>query len=136
MDGKEKATALIIKLMDEKEKLCIERDLLKEEIAGLAKLHDERKALLQDAAAVIVELMDEKEKISIECNLLMDESITALKQRHEDIKEIIGARVNKDKAMDAMKKMVEDKQEEMMLVEALKKRFRNYSPINPSSTWL
>lgn len=122
IDGKEKATALIVKLMDKKDKLCIERNLLKEKIIGLAKVQDDRKALPQDATAIVVELMDEKEKINIERNLLMAESITPLKQLHEDIKEIIGARVEKDKAMDAVKKMAEGRQEEMMLVVALKKK--------------
>lgn len=87
----------------------------------IRKLHEERKASLQEAAAVIIELMDEKEKIGIERDLLMDESMTTLKQCREDIKEIMEACVENAKAMNAMKKMAEERQEEMAFVEGMKK---------------
>ena len=56
--------------------------------------------------AVIGELRDDMAK-------LCTKSVTAVKQHHEDVKEIMHARLKKSRAMEAMKKMVDERREEM-----------------------
>jgi hypothetical protein len=65
--------------------------------------------------AVIGELRDDMAK-------LHTESVVAVKQHHADVKEIIHARLEKSHAMEAMKKMGDERREEMKVMEAMKKQ--------------
>ena len=65
--------------------------------------------------AIIRELREDMEK-------LRTENVAAVKQHHVDVKDIIHARLEKSRAMEAMKKMADERQEEMKVVEAMKKQ--------------
>jgi hypothetical protein len=106
MDDKKKVMALIRKLTYEKEKLYSERHLLKE-VAGWKMLNQERNASLEEVGVAIGELMDENEKLVIQRDQILHESLDTLKQRREDMKEIIRAREKNYRAMDAMKKLAD-----------------------------
>ena len=111
----DKATGEIVELREDKAKLCHELDLLKEEIAGWEKLREKSSASVKMLTTVIGELRDDMAK-------LRTENVAAVKQHHVDVKEIIHACLEKSRAMEAMKKMADERREEMKVVEAMKKQ--------------
>jgi chromosome segregation ATPase len=110
----DKATGKIVELREDKAKLCHELDLLKEEIAGWEKLREKSSASVKMLTAIIGELRDDMAK-------LRTENMAAIKQHHADMKEIIHAHLKKSRTMEAMKKMADERREEMKVVEAMKK---------------
>ena len=110
----EKVTGEIVELEEDKVKLRHELDLLKEEIAGWEKLREKSSALVKMLTVVIGELRDDMAK-------LRTENVAAVKQHHADVKENMHARLEKSHAMEAVKKMADERREEMKVMEAMKK---------------
>ena len=84
----EQATGTIRQLMQSKEKLQAERDLLRAKIIGSAEQQEETTALLKRTSVIVKKLMDENDMLHNECQRLVEESMDVPKQRLEDMKEL------------------------------------------------
>ena len=88
----DEATDVIRQRRESNAKLRAERDLLRAKIAGRAKQAEETAALLQRTGVIIKKLMDENDMLCTERQRLVEESVNALNQHLEDMKELIAAR--------------------------------------------
>ena len=88
----EQATGIIRQVREGNERLRAERDLLREKIVRSADQQEETSALLKRTCFIVKKLMDENDMLRIERQRLVEESMDALKQRLEDMTELIAAR--------------------------------------------
>ena len=88
----EQATGIIRQLREGNERLRAERDLLREKIIRSADQQEETSALLKRTDIIVKKLMDENDMLRIKRQRLVEESVDVLKQRLEDMKELIAAR--------------------------------------------
>ena len=79
-------------LREGNERLWAERDLLREKIVRSADQQEETSALLKRTSVIVKKLMDENDMLRNEHQRLVEESVDVLKQRLEDMKELITAR--------------------------------------------
>ena len=88
----EQATDVIRQLREGNERLRAERDLLRAKIVRSADQQEETSALLKRTGVIVKKLMDENDMLPNERQRLVEESVDILKQRLEDMKELIAAR--------------------------------------------
>ena len=115
--SEKKATGEILRLQEDKAKLCHEIDLLKEKNAGWKKLHENSSSSMKMLQALVMEQKEELAKLRIE-------HPAAVKVRNAAVEQMMKARVEKSRVMDRMKKMAEETRKEMEVVEAMKKQLR------------
>ena len=115
--SEKKATGEILRLQEDKAKLCHEIDLLKEKNAGWKKLHENSSSSMKMLQALVMEQKEELAKLRIE-------HPAAVKVRNAAVEQMMKARVEKSRIMDRMKKMAEETRKEMEVVEAMKKQLR------------
>ena len=115
--SEKKATSKILRLQEDKAKLCHEINLLKEKNAGWKKLHENSSSSMKMLQALIMEQKKELAKLLIE-------HPAAVKVRNAAVEQMMKARVEKSRVMDRMKKMAEETRKEMEVVEAMKKQLR------------
>ena len=115
--SEKKATGEILRLQEDKAKLCHEIDLLKEKNAGWKKLHENSSSSMKMLQALVMEQKEELAKLRIE-------HPAAVKVRNAAVEQMMKARVEKSHVMDRMKKMAEETRKEMEVVEAMKKQLR------------
>ena len=113
--SEKKATGEILRLQEDKAKLCHEIDLLKEKNAGWKKLHENSSSSMKMLQALVMEQKEELAKLRIE-------HPAAVKVRNAAVEQMMKARVEKSRVMDRMKKMAEETRQEMEVVEAMKKQ--------------
>ena len=88
----EQATGVIWQLREGNERLRAERDLLRAKNVRSADQQEETSALLKRTGVIVKKLMDENDMLRNERQRLVEESVDVLKQRLEDMKELIAAR--------------------------------------------
>ena len=110
-----KATGEILRLQEDKAKLCHEIDLLKEKNAGWKKLHENSSSSMKMLHALVMEQKEELAKLCIE-------HPAAVKVRNAAVEQMVKARVEKSRVMDTMKKMAVETRKEMEVVEEMKKQ--------------
>ena len=88
----EQATGVIRQLREGNERLRAERDLLRAKIVRSAERQEETSALLKRTSVIIKTLMDVNVVLCMKRKRLVEESMDALKQHLEDMKELIAAR--------------------------------------------
>ena len=115
--SEKKATGEILRLQEDKAKLCHEIDPLKEKNAGWKKLHENSSSSMKMLQALVMEQKEELAKLRIE-------HPAAVKVRNAAVEQMMKARVEKSRVMDRMKKMAEETRKEMEVVEAMKKQLR------------
>ena len=115
--SEKKATGEILRLQEDKAKLCHEIDLLKEKNAGWKKLHENSSSSMKMLQALVMEQKEELAKLRIE-------HPAAVKVRNAAVEQMMKARVEKSRVMDTMMKMAEETRKEMEVVEAMKKQLR------------
>ena len=115
--SEKKATGEILRLQEDKAKLCHEIDLLKEKNAGWKKLHENSSSSMKMLQALVMEQKEELAKLRIE-------HPAAVKVRNAAVEQMMKARVEKSRVMDRMKMMAEETRKEMEVVEAMKKQLR------------
>ena len=115
--SEKKVTGEILRLQEDKAKLCHELDLLKEENAGWKKLHENSSSSMKMLQALVMEQKEELAKLRIE-------HPAAVKVRNAAVEQMMKARVEKSRVMDTMMKMAEETRKEMEVVEAMKKQLR------------
>ena len=115
--SEKKATGEILRLQEDKAKLCHEIDLLKEKNAGWKKLHENSSSSMKMLQALVMEQKEELAKLRIE-------HPAAVKVRNAAVEQMMKARVEKSRVMDRMKKMAEETRKEMEVMEAMKKQLR------------
>ena len=113
--SEKKAIGEILRLQEDKSKLCHETDLLKEKNAGWKKLHENSSSSMKMLQALVMEQKEELAKLRIE-------HPAAVKVRNAAVEQMMKARVEKSRVMDRMKKMAEETRKEMEVVEAMKKQ--------------
>ena len=119
--SEKKATGEILRLQEDKAKLCHELDLLKEENASWKKLHES--SSMKMLQALVMEQKEELAKLRIE-------HPAAVKVRNAAMEQMMKARVEKSHIMDRMKKMAEETRKEMEVVEAMKKQLRLHGELD------
>ena len=115
--SEKKATGEILRLQEDKAKLCHEIDLLKEKNAGWKKLHENSSSSMKMLQALVMEQKEELAKLRIE-------HPAAVKVLNAAVEQMMKARVQKSSVMDTMMKMAEETRKEMEVVEAMKKQLR------------
>ena len=115
--SEKKAIGEILRLQEDKAKLCHEIDLLKEKNAGWKKLHESSSSSMKMLQALVMEQKEELANLRIE-------HPAAVKVRNAAVEQMMKARVEKSRVMDRMKKMAEETRKEMEVVEAMKKQLR------------
>ena len=115
--SEKKATGEILRLQEDKAKLCHEIDLLKEKNAGWKKLHENSSSSMKMLQTLVMEQKQELAKLRIE-------HPAAAKVRNAAVEQMMKARVEKSRVMDTMMKMAEETRKEMEVVEAMKKQLR------------
>ena len=73
-------------------KLLAQRDLPRAKIVGSAEQPEQTTTLFKRTGVIAEKLMDDNAMLRIERRRLVEESVDVLKQRLEDMKELIAAR--------------------------------------------
>ena len=113
--SEKKATSEILRLQEDKAKLCHEIDLLKEKNADWKKLHENSSSSMKMLQALVMEQKEELAKVRIE-------HPAAVKVHNAAVEQMMKARVEKCRVMDTMMKMAEETRKEMEVVQAMKKQ--------------
>ena len=98
--SEKKATGEILRLQEDKAKLCHEIDLLKEN-AGWKKLHENSSSSMKMLQALVMEQKEELAKLRIE-------HPAAVKVHNAVVEQMMKACVDKSRVMDRKKKMAEE----------------------------
>ena len=115
--SEKKATGEILRLREDKAKLCHEIDLLKEKNAGWKKLHENSCSSMKMQQALVMEQKEELAKLRIE-------HPATVKVCNMAVEQMMKARVEKYRVMDTMMKMAEETRKEMEVMEVMKKQLR------------
>jgi len=88
----EQATGIIRQLREGNAKLRAKRDMLRAKIVGSAEQQEETTALLKRIDVIVKKHMDENAMLPIEHQRMVEEFLDALKQRLENMNELIAVR--------------------------------------------
>ena len=113
--SEKKAIGEILRVQEDKAKLCHKIDLLKEKNAGWKKLHENSSSSMKMLQALVMEQKEELAKLHIE-------HPAAVKVRNAAVEQMMKAHIEKSRVMVRMKKMAEAMRKEMEVVEVMKKQ--------------